>query len=76
MQNVFLETYSFNLFSGEKYETNLELEFYSPANTSMCTFFCQKLADALLESAEGREWSQKIFLDQSPQKTVARTDKD
>ena len=37
----------------------------------MCTFFRQKLTTALLESAEGREWPQKIFHDQSPRKNVA-----
>ena len=37
----------------------------------LCTFFCQKLTTALLESAEGREWPWKIFPDQSPQKNVA-----
>ena len=34
-------------------------------------FFRQKLTTALLESAEGREWPQKIFHDQSPRKNVA-----
>ena len=37
----------------------------------LCTFFRQKLTTALLESAEGREWPQKIFHDQSPRKNVA-----
>ena len=34
----------------------------------LCTFFCQKLTTALLESAEGREWLYKIFHYQSPRK--------
>ena len=34
----------------------------------MCTFFRQKLTTALLELADGREWPQKIFYNQSPQK--------
>ena len=38
----------------------------------LCTLFYQKLTTALLESAEGREWPQKIFHDQSQQKIVAR----
>ena len=37
----------------------------------LCTFFRQKLTTSLLESADGREWPQKIFHDQSPRKNVA-----
>ena len=37
----------------------------------LCIFFCQKLTNALLESAEGREWLQKTFHDQFPRKNVA-----
>ena len=36
----------------------------------LCTFFRQKLTTSLLESAEGGEWPQKIFHDQSPRKNV------
>ena len=37
----------------------------------LCAFFRQKLTTALLESAEVREWPQKVFHDQSPGKNVA-----
>ena len=37
----------------------------------LCTFFRQKLKTALLDSAGGREWPQKIFHDQSPRRNVA-----
>ena len=37
----------------------------------LCTFFRQKVTTALLETAEGREWPQKIFHDQSLRKNVA-----
>ena len=43
-------------------------------NQYLCTFFCRKLRTALLESAEGRKWLQKIFHDQFSRKNVARPD--
>ena len=55
------------------YLTTCLLGRLSPLSGSpvLCTCFRQKLTTALLESAEGREWPQKIFHDQSPRKNVA-----
>ena len=55
------------------YLTTRLLGRLSPLSGSpeLCTFFRQKLTTALLESVEGREWSLKIFHDQSPRKNVA-----
>ena len=38
----------------------------------MCSYFRQKLTTDRLESAEDREWPQKIFHDQFPRKNVAK----
>ena len=45
------------------YLTTLSLGKLSPLSGEpvLCTFFCQKLTTALLESTEGREWPQKFF---------------
>ena len=45
-------------------------------NQYLGTFFCQKLTTALLISAEGMEWPQKIFHDQSRKKNVAGLGRD
>ena len=42
----------------------------STVNQYLCTSFHQKQKTALPESAEGREWPQKTFHDQCPQKNV------
>ena len=40
-------------------------------NQYLCTFFCQKLTNALLESMEGKGWLEKVFHNQYLPKNVA-----
>ena len=52
------------------------VEPVSLPNQYLCTFYCQKLTTAILESALRREWPDKIFHNRSLRKNVARPGRD